>query len=606
MGNNQYRVSKRDIDFVLNEQLKVEQICELDRYKDFDTDDFDMIITEAIKFATEVLGPLNQDADREGSKFEDGQVKVPAAFHKAYKLACENGWLAMSNTAELGGQGLPSVIAMAAGEIFFGGCTSFMLFFPGPGVGHMVENFGSDELIETYCEKLYTGEWQGTMCLTEPGAGTAVGDLRTTAKKDGDSYLITGTKCFITAGDHDLTPNIIHGVLARVEGAPPGTKGISQFIVPKYLMNGDGTQGEFNNVTCAGIEHKMGIKASATCTLNFGENGPCRGYLLGEEENKGMRQMFQMMNEARITTGLQGIALAAAAYENAVQYTQERIQGVDVKAMKDPDAPRVPIIRHADVRRMLLLQKSCVEGMRAFAYRLAAYGDLAEGHPDEEKRNYYQGYVDLMTPVLKAYCSDLSFDMTSVAMQCYGGYGYCAEYPVEQYCRDSRIAMIFEGTNFIQGADLIGRKLNIGGGVLMQNYMAALDEFIGGLKDNETVGDLVEQLDAAKNTLLNTTMKIAGIAMEGDLDYVMSIATRYLHMFGEVAMARELIEQAAISADALKTTDADTVDHAFYTGKIHSAKFFVANILPGVDMKAKVIENMDRSCIDIPENAFSV
>jgi hypothetical protein len=254
---------------------------------------------------------------------------------------------------------------------------------------------------------------------------------------------------------------------------------------------------------------------------------------------------------------------------------------------------------------MLLLQKSYVEGMRAFAYRLAVYDDLAHGHPDEDKKKWYQGYVDLMTPILKAYCSDMAFDMTSVAMQCYGGYGYCQEYPVEQYCRDSRIAMIFEGTNFIQGADLIGRKLNIGGGVLMQNYMADIGEFIDGLRDNETVGALVEELDSAKNVLLETTMKIAGIAMEGDLDHVMSIATRYLHMFGEVAMTRELIEQAAIAAEALKTTDEGTVDHGFYTGKIHSATFFVNNILPGVEMKAKVIANMDRSCIEIPENAFT-
>jgi alkylation response protein AidB-like acyl-CoA dehydrogenase len=606
MGNNFYRANKRDLDFVVNEQLKVEQLCELDKFKDFSREDFDMIISEAIKFAQEVLGPLNQDADREGAHYENGAVKAPAAFHKPYKLACENGWISMSNTPELGGQGLPGVIAMTAGEIFFGACTSFMLYFPGPGVAHMVENFGPDKIRDMFCEKLYTGEWQGTMCLTEPGAGTAVGDLRTSAKKDGDTYLITGTKCFITSGDHDLTPNIIHGVLARVEGAPPGTKGISQFIVPKYWVNEDGTQGDFNNVTCAGIEHKMGIKASATCTLNFGEDGPCRGYLLGDEENKGMRQMFQMMNEARITTGLQGIALAAAAFENALQYSQERIQGVDVKAMKDPNAPRVPIIKHADVRRMLLLQKCMAEGMRAFAYRLAMYDDLAHAHPDEEKRNFYQGYVDLMTPMVKAYCSDMAFDMTSVAMQCYGGYGYCQEYPVEQYCRDARIAMIFEGTNFIQAADLIGRKLNIGGGVLMQSYMTALDEFIGGIRGHAKVGDMVEQLDAAKTTLLETTMKIAGFAMEGDLDYVMSIATRYLHMFGEIAMARELIEQAAIAADKMEGLAEDSLDYAFYTGKVHSAQFFARNILPGVEMKAKIIANQDRSCIEIPDNAFSV
>ncbi|MBI5116151.1 acyl-CoA dehydrogenase [Candidatus Poribacteria bacterium] len=605
MGNNYYRINKRDVDFVLNEQLKIEQLCELERFKDFSRDDFDMIISESIKFAQEVLGPLNQDGDREGAHFDKGDVKAPAAFHKPYKLACDNGWVAMSNSQEWGGQGLPTVIAMAAGEIFSGACTGFMLYFPGPGVGHMVENFASDDLKNLFCEKLYTGEWAGTMCLTEPQAGSAVGDIRTTAKKDGDTYLISGTKCFITAGNHDLTPNIIHGVLARIEGAPPGTKGISQFIVPKYWVEKDGSVGKFNNVTCAGIEHKMGIKASATCTLNFGEDGPCRGYLLGDKENQGMKQMFQMMNEARITTGLQGIALAAAAFENSVQYTQERIQGVDVKAMKDPNAPRVPIIKHSDVRRMLLQQKSMVEGMRAFAYRLAMFEDLGHSHPDEDKRKFYQGFVDIMTPIIKAYCSDMGFEMTSVAMQCYGGYGYCQEYPVEQYCRDARIAMIFEGTNFIQAADLIGRKLNIGGGVLMQNYMAYLDEFIGGLKSNGKVGALAEKLDAAKSVLLDTTMKIAGFAMEGDLDYVMSIATRYLHMFGEIVIARELIEQAAIASEKMGKVAKDSSDYAFYSGKVHAATYFANNVLPGVEMKAKIIENRDRSCIEIPDNGFS-
>jgi alkylation response protein AidB-like acyl-CoA dehydrogenase len=605
MGNNYYRVNRRDVDFVLNEQLKVEQLCELDKYKDFDCDDLNMVVTEAIKYAEEVLGPMNQDADREGVHFEDGKVTVPAAFSEAYKLTRENGWLSLSNSPEWGGQGLPSVIATAVEEFRMGACMAFGCM-PGPGVGHMIESFGPDHLRNMFCEKLYTGEWAGTMCLTEPQAGSAVGDIRASAKKDGDTYLITGTKCFITAGDHNLTPNIIHGVLARVEGAPPGTRGISQFIIPKHWVNDDGSIGDSNNVTCAGIEHKMGMKASPTCTLNFGEDGPCRGYLLGDEENMGMRQMFQMMNEARIIVGIQGIAVAAAAYENAVQYAQERIQGVDVKAMKDPNAPRVPIINHADVRRMLILQKSYVEGMRAFAYRLAMYNDLAHGHPDEEKRALYQGFVDLLTPVIKGYCSDMGFDMISQAMQCYGGYGYCQEYPVEQYCRDSRITMVFEGTNFIQAADLIGRKLNIGGGVLLQSYMADLDEFVQGVAENGEIGDLPEKLDAAKNTLLETTMKIGAIAMEGDLDFVMSVASRYLHMFGEIAIARELIEQAAISSAALKDAEPGSTDHGFYTGKIHSAKFFVNNILPGVELKAKVIESMDRSCVEIPVGGFSV
>jgi alkylation response protein AidB-like acyl-CoA dehydrogenase len=607
MGNNYYRVNKRDIGFVLNEQLKIEQLCELDKYKDFDSQDFDLIVGEAIKFAQDVIGPLSQDGDREGATFLNGDVKVPAAFHEAYRSACENNWIATSNSPEWGGQGLPNVITTAISEFFTGACMPLAcLLLPGVGVGHMIENFGPDHIRNLFCKKLYSGQWTGTMCLTEPGAGTAVGDIRTSARKDGDTYLLTGTKCFITSGNHDVTPNIIHGVLARIEGAPPGTKGISQFIVPKYWVKEDGSLGDFNNVTCAGIEHKMGMKASPTCTLTFGENGPCRGYLLGDEENRGMKQMFQMMNEARITVGIQAIGIAATAYENAVRYAQERIQGVDIKAVQDPNAPRVPIIRHADVRRMLLLQKCMVEGMRAFAYRLAMYEDLAHGHPDEEKRKWYQGYVDLMTPVIKAYCSDVGFDMTSVAMQCYGGYGYCQEYPVEQYCRDVRIAKIFEGTNFVQAADLIGRKLSIGGGLLMQNYLADLEEFINGLRGNQSVGDLAEQLESAKNTLLDTTMKIAEIAMAGDLDYVMSAATRYLHIVGDIAMARELIDQAQIASVKIEELAADSLDYAFYTGKIHSARFFAYNILPGVETSSRVIQSQDRSCIEIPENAFSV
>lgn len=606
MGNNYYRVNRRDIEFVLNEQLKIEQLAKLDKYKNFDREDFNMIVGEAIKFAQDVIGPLSQDGDREGATFLNGNVRLPGAFHEAYKLACENGWIATSNSSEWGGQGLPHVITAAINEFFTGACMPLAcLLLPGVGVGRMIENFGPEHLRNLFCKNLYTGKWTGTMCLTEPAAGTSVGDIRTSARKEGDTYLISGTKCFITSGNHDLTPNIVHGVLARVEGAPPGTKGISQFIVPKYWLKGDGSLGDFNNVTCAGIEHKMGMKASPTCTLNFGEDGPCRGYLLGDEENKGMRQMFQMMNEARITVGIQAIGIASTAYENAVLYAQERIQGVNITAVKDPSAPRVAIIRHADIRRMLLMQKSMVEGMRAFAYRLAMYEDLAHAHPDKEKRKWYQAFVDLMTPVIKAYCSDVGFDMTSIAMQCYGGYGYCQEYPIEQYCRDVRIAKIFEGTNFVQAADLVGRKLGIGGGILMQNYLADLEDFIDEVRGDKAVGDLAVLLENAKNTLLDTTLTIAEIAMQGDLDYVMSIATRYLHIVGDIAMARELIEQAGIANDAMENAAAGSRDYAFYLGKIHSARFFIYNMLPGVETMTRVIRNRDRSCIEIPENAFT-
>ncbi len=606
MGVNTYEVSRRDQNFVLYEQLGIERLLETERYKDFSKDDFDLIIAEAETFAKEVIGPLNQDGDRLGVVFEGGEVKVPQAFHDAYKLAREAGWIAPAHSPELGGQGLPYVVYMCISEMFLGACTSFMLYMPGPGVGHLIENFGLDWQRDLFCPKLYSGEWQGTMCLTEPQAGSAVGDIRTKAVRHGDHYLIEGTKCFITSGNHDLTPNIVHAVLARVEGAPPGTKGISLFIVPKYLVEGDGKIGAFNNVVCGSVEHKMGIKASATCVLNFGDGGPCVGYLMGDKENVGMRQMFQMMNEARIATGLQAIALAGAAYENAARYAKERIQGVEIAHMRDPNAPRVPIIKHADVRRMLITQKAYVEAMRAFAYRLAFFVDMAEGSKEEEKRAYYQGMVDLLTPIVKAYCSDKGFEMTSVAMQCFGGYGYCQEYPVEQYCRDSRIAMIYEGTNFIQAADLVGRKLNLQGGVLMQRFIEEINAFVERARAVEEVRELVERLDEAKNTLLETTMKLGEFAMAGEVDYAMLVATRYLHLFGDVVMARELVEQAAIASRKLKDLPEGNADRAFYLGKRYTAEFFVRNILPEVAMKAAVIAAHDRSAIEIPEEAFGL
>ncbi len=606
MGVNTYEINRRDIDFILYEQLGIERLFQLERYKDFSRQDFNLVINEATKFAKEVIGPLNQDADREGVIFEGGEVKIPKAFHDAYKLACESGWIAPPHAPELGGQGLPYVIHMCTSEMFMGACTSFVLYMPGPGVGHVIENFGLDWQKQLYCPKLYSGEWAGTMCLTEPQAGSAVGDLRTKAVRHGDHYFIEGTKCFITAGNHDLTPNIVHAVLARVEGAPPGTKGISLFIVPKHLVGGNGAPGAFNNVVCGGVEHKMGINGSATCILNFGDGGPCVGYLVGEKENLGMRQMFQMMNEARIATGLQGIALAAVAYENAWRYAKERIQGVDVAHMRDPNAPRVPIIRHADVRRMLLTQKAQVEGMRAFAYRLAYYIDLSQQDPDEDQRAYYQGLVDLMTPMVKAHCSDVGFEMTSLAMQCFGGYGYCQEYPVEQYCRDSRIAMIFEGTNFIQAADLIGRKLNMQGGVLMQRFVEELSAFIEKSRSVEAVRELAEKLDEAKNTLLESTMKLGEFAMGGELDYAMLVATRYLHLFSQVIIARELVEQAAVASTKLGDLPESHPDRDFYLGKVYSAQFYVRNILPEIATKAAVIASHDRSAIEIPDGAFGV
>ena len=454
MSTNNFYVNKRELDFLLFEHLKIQDLQEHERYSDFGRDEYDMVVNESIKFAREVMGPINMDQDRVGAVYKDGEVTMPPGAKEAFKLAADNGWICPTMNPEYGGQGLPQVIGAVINEVLLAGCASLQLSFTtGLGVGHMIENFGPDELKDIYIEKLYSGEWNGTMVLTEPGAGTHLADIRTTATpvESEDYYHIEGVKSFITNGEHDLTENIVHAVLARMPDGPPGTKGLGLFVVPKYMPNGDGSMGERNDVVCAGIEHKMGINGSPTCQMQFGEQGKCKGWLMGAEPFQGMRQMFQMMNEARVVTGLQGVALASVAYENAVRYAQERVQGVAIKDMRDPNAPRVQIIQHPDVRRMLMLQKSHVEGMRAMAYRAAHWFDLARTAASPEEAEQYEALGSLLTPLVKAYCSDKGFEMTIEAIQCFGGYGYIGEYPVEQYARDAKIASLCLEARAVEG-----------------------------------------------------------------------------------------------------------------------------------------------------------
>ena len=389
---------------------------------------------------------------------KDGKVTVPKCYHDAYKKYVEAGWLCPTQPPDVGGQGMPVVMATANLEHCYAANFAFLMY---PGLTHgaagLIEHFGTEELKNKYMYKMYAGQWTGTMCLTEPGAGSDVGALKTTAKRLPDgTFSITGTKCFISCGDHDLAENIIHPVLARIEGDPPGTGGISIFIVPKYRVNADGSLGELNDVHTGNIEHKMGIKGSATCTLNFGDEGKCIGELLGKER-EGMKIMFLMMNEARLEVGMQGLGHASAALEHAIAYAKERIQSVPVWEMKNPDAKAVPIIQHPDVRRDLLWMKAHVEGIRALNYFAAYCMDMAKAIPAEREK--WQGFVELLTPVCKAYSSDKAMEVCSKAIDVYGGYGYCQEYPVEQYMRDCKIACLYEGTNGIQALDLVGRKL---------------------------------------------------------------------------------------------------------------------------------------------------
>ena len=450
---------RRDIDFVLHEQLNVDQFSKSEQYAEFNKKTVDLIVSEARNLAVKEILPTRKEGDETGVTFENNAVTVPDFFKKPFELLREGEWTAMPEDPEYGGQGMPRSVSMAAAEYFNGANYAFMMYSGlTHGAGKLVEAFGTDEQKKMYLKNMFTCKWGGTMLLTEPEAGSDVGALTTKAVPNGDgTYSITGQKIFISSGDHDLCENIIHPVLARIEGAPAGTKGISLFAVPKYRVNPDGSLGEFNDITCVGIEEKMGIHGNATCTMSLGEKGQCIGTLLGEE-NKGMRAMFLMMNEARLLVGMQGFACATASYMNAVNYAKERIQGRNLLAMFEKDAPGVAIINHPDVRRMLLNMKVYIEGMRSLLYYVAWCEDKANTVEDEKEKEKYHDLIDLLIPIAKGYVTDRAFDVCNAGMQVYGGYGYIKEYPQEQLMRDCRITMIYEGTNGIQSMDLLGQK----------------------------------------------------------------------------------------------------------------------------------------------------
>jgi alkylation response protein AidB-like acyl-CoA dehydrogenase len=609
----EFSVNKRDIQFVLYEQLRVEDLCKLQAFGECNRELFEMVIDEAIKIGLEVLAPLNSVGDRQGLIFEKGKVTMPEGFKEAFKKFAEGGWIGMVHNPDFGGQGLPNVLKFMSWEVFAGANVSlFLTAILAEGASHLIEAFGSDELKKIYCEKIYSGEWTGTMCLTEPAAGSDVGNLKTSAKKNGDHYLINGNKIFISAGEHNMSSNIIHPVLARIEGAPPGTKGISLFLVPKFLVGDDGSIQEPNDLSCGNIEHKMGIKASPTCTMNFGDEGKCKGWLLGEE-NTGMRQMFQMMNEARLGVGIQGLGLAAAGYNSALGYAQERTQGASLRAGKDPQAPRAPIIEHPDIRRMLMYMKSLVDGMRSLMYSVARFADLSEHAADDAQRESNAHLVELLTPICKAYGSDMGFRVNECAIQVYGGYGYCQEYPVEQYCRDQKISSIYEGTNGIQAIDLLGRKVAGKGGQYFKEFMALVAGFIEKNKDNRATGPLCAKLGVAMKLLIETTQDL-GAKLGKDTEAALLQASPYLRMFGHVVIAYFLLDAAVVASDKLEAIceEKGAVDDkaraellgqnseaAFYHARVASARFFVHNILPEVGSLKEAIISVDKAALEV-------
>ena len=606
MGVNYFNRDDRDLKFVLFEHLDIDRLLTYEPYKDFSLEDFSMIIDEALKVCRDVLGPAMQDGDQEGCTYKEGKVNVPASFHNCWKVMAENGWIGASKNPEFGGQGLPAALSGILDELFLGANMAFHTY-PGlaTGNGRLIENFGRDDDRDLFIEKMYTGVWGGTMCLTEPDAGSDVGWLRTKAVLDPDAddpriYKIEGAKRFISCGDQDITENIIHLVLARIEGAPEGTKGISLFIVPKIWVNPDGSLGESNDVQCGGIEHKMGLKGSATCTLNFGENGSCRGILLGEP-NSGMAKMFQMMNEARMGCGLQALGLTAGAYDTARRYAKERVQG---PLFTNRDAGRVPIIQHEDVRRMLMNLKAGTEAMRAMIGKVMVLTDVAQFDPDDNVRKQAEHRVELLTPLIKAYSSDFGYLLIRDAIQILGGVGFCSEFPVEQYARDIKIVSIWEGTSYIQSLDLVGRKLGMEGGSVFRDWVQEIITFTNDHKDDEDFDADSKLLFKAARATGEFAMKYMQYFKEGRLSLIPLNSTRFLECSAEIAMAHLMLEQGLIARDKLAGVEPGSADGIFYRGKIETAKYFCRNILPNVFSRHAVLQQEDTSALDIPEEAF--
>jgi alkylation response protein AidB-like acyl-CoA dehydrogenase len=591
-----FKVNERDLFFILKDQLNYGSLCELERYRELDEETLDMLVTEAVKFAKQEVASLQDIGEEWGVIFENGKVRCAPEFREMFKLYGENGWTAVARDPEYGGQGFPNMMRIVINDLMYGAAQSFnMAPSLTHGAAHLIESFGTDELKERFVPKMFGGQWAGTMCLTEPSAGSNLADTRTKAIRYGDHFKIKGTKIFISWGDHDLTENIIHLLLARIEGAPDGVRGISLFVVPKIRVNPDGRLGETNDVVCGGVEKKLGLHASPTCLLNFGENDGCIGHLCGEE-NKGLAHMFQMMNAARINTGVSGMTLASTAYQNALDYTKERIQGADV-ARRKPGY--VPIIDHPDVRRMLLWMKAMVDGMRSMIYKGAFWAELALEMLDGEKRKHYQALLDFMTPIIKAYCSDMGFKVCEVAIQCLGGYGFCKEYPLEQYLRDAKIMSLYEGTNGIQSLDLMGRKMRNNDGAPFKAYMSELNNFCQKNGIHHLLGKQIQTLSSVTKRMEAVSTEMAAQSKSDPLQWA-SYTYPALLCFGDVTMSWCLLELALIANNAIEKGRSS----AYYVGKVLQATYFVDITLPLTMARLDTCLREGREIVEMPAEAF--
>jgi alkylation response protein AidB-like acyl-CoA dehydrogenase len=570
-----YRAPQRDMRFVLHELLGVEQLARLPGYEDATAEVIDQVIAEGAKLCENVLFPINRAGDEAGCAYENGVVRTPAGFKDAYDAFVAGGWTGLAADAEYSGQGLPKTIKFVIDEMV---CSANLAFSTYPGLSsgayHAISLHADDELKARYLPKLAEGRWSGTMCLTEPQCGTDLGLIRTRAgPQDDGSFAITGTKIFISAGEHDLSQNIVHLVLARLPDAPKGIRGISLFLVPKFLPRQDGEAGARNGVACGGIEHKMGINGSATCVINFEQ---ATGWLLGEP-NRGMRAMFTMMNDARLEVGIQGLGVAETAYQSAVAYARERLQGRALTGARQPDRPADPILVHPDVRRMLLTMRAVTEGARALAYWVGMAIDRANRDPDPAARQAADDLVALMTPIIKAYFTDQGSATANLGVQIMGGHGYIREWGMEQLVRDARITQLYEGANGIQALDLVGRKLPAHYGRYLRTFFHPVMAFIERHQSDPELAEFVLPLAKAFARLQQITLHVAQGGLKNP-DEAGAASSDYLRLFALVALAFMWAQMVAVAK--AKLAEGAGGEAAFYEAKIRTARFFVTKLLP--------------------------
>jgi alkylation response protein AidB-like acyl-CoA dehydrogenase len=594
-------VSMRNLKFLLYEVFQVEDLCRFPFFEEHNREIFDLTLETALKMGQDILRPSLREMDLNAPVFEDGTTKVHPAVRAFMKESGDGGWIASLFTFDQGGQQIPQLIS-TAGQFIFAAANYSGSVYPHltTGAANLILSFGADFLKEQYVPKMLTGEWQGTMALTEPQAGSSLSDLQTLAVPTEEGYYkIKGQKIFISAGDHDGVDNVVHLMLAKIKGAPPGVKGISLFMVPKMRVEGPNLVA--NDLLLAGVYHKLGYRGAPITQLSMGENDDCRGYLVGEP-HKGLSYMFQMMNEARINVGLGAAGIASAAYYGSLEYSRERLQGRRVSA-KDPTTPQIPIIEHADIKRMLLFQRAVVEGSISLLMQCSRYVDLMKVTEGEEKENNHL-LLELLTPVAKTYPSEMGLLSVSQGLQCLGGYGYCDEFLLELFYRDARIHPIHEGTTGIQGMDLLGRKVLMKGGKALNLFIGEVEKTIQAAKALSTLSPYAARLKEGLESLKEITAYLAGLALEGKTEIFLADATLYLELFGIIAIGWQWLLQALSTQKALESSLSD-LEKQFYQGKFFAFRFFFHYELPKIDGLLKRLKESDGLTVAMEKDFFN-